>query len=129
MELLPWEKRRIMRFRPGLSDFKLALLQWVILPVFLLRALIPLGFMPDVNNGGALVICSGFESREMPAPHDGGKAGDMPCAFSGLGSALNAQAPSIAPALLMTAMQTPGSHGVLRSHLSSVYQTRAPPVA
>src|SRR6185437_15168443 len=66
----------------------------LMLVVFLLRALIPQGFMPDFRAGGdgtfKLVICSasGFKSTTVDpeTPHDNQKhqPADQPCAFAGL---------------------------------------------
>lgn len=65
------------------------------LMAFVLRALIPAGFMPDFSNASAgifkVVVCTGYGSKTvtidaagktMPgeqAPHD-----DLPCAFTGI---------------------------------------------
>jgi len=111
------------------TEFRLALLQWVILPVFILRALIPLGFMPDVSNGGGMVICSGFDGKEIPAPHDAKASGDMPRSFSGLGSALAPETIIITlPAFTARDVVIPSRDDATRI-FSHGYQTRAPPAA
>lgn len=72
---------------------------WVLLSAFALRALIPVGYMPDFEslNGGALkvVICTGGGSKTLvldaagnPIPSRHAHKVDHPCAFTGIAAAV-----------------------------------------
>ncbi|HXI68067.1 MAG TPA: DUF2946 family protein [Steroidobacteraceae bacterium] len=90
-------------------------LAWLLMPAFLLRALIPLGFMPFAGPGGAyLGLCPGAgalppTASELAAHashaghthHPGGAPGSpgshQPCVFSGGAATGFAAMPSAAP--------------------------------
>lgn len=72
---------------------------WVLLCAFVLRALIPVGYMPDFGslNRGALkvVICTGAGSKTLvldatgdPVPSRQTRKVDHPCAFTGIAAAV-----------------------------------------
>ncbi len=78
----------------------------VLLAAVLLRALIPIGFMPDLSglSSGELkiVICKAGGSEVLivnddgsPANHDASGHGDGPCAFAGIAAATPADLPGI----------------------------------
>ena len=116
------------------TDFKLALLQWVILPVFLLRALIPAGFMPDfkADHSATMTICSGYEAKTVSMPQDGEhqkqKGDHLPCGFSFASSGPMAQGSTITSSEQITLAITQRSDVVLAARLSRGYRSQAPPI-
>lgn len=89
-----------------------ALAAWVLAFAFLVKVLVPAGYMTiAAGNGIALEICSGMEPGPMPdampgmamhhdQPQHSGKA-DMPCAFAGMNAPATA---AVDPVLLIVAI-------------------------
>lgn len=72
----------------------------LLLPVFLLRAWIPVGYMPVADAGGvaALIVCPGVHNQDEPIGNPAGKTPDprkhnVPCVFTA--SAAAAPMPAI----------------------------------
>ncbi len=127
----------MIRFSPALTRLRSSLLMLALLAV-VLRGLVPLGFMPDLQReaGTPFVICSGTDIQTIyldqdgnPAPQNSQHENSTPCVFAFAPLAFKPFLPQItqvgfepislpAALILVTEIQAPEL---------SPYSSRAPP--
>jgi hypothetical protein len=102
----------------------------------ILRAFIPVGFMPGDGRGHAIVICSGDHLSQIAVGLDGrplpdhGRAHDQPCGFSLNVASLGGTTPVVLlPPVFAEIVPDFAVDTALSSHTPSGYSSRAPPIA
>ena len=81
----------------------------ILLAALLLKARVPLGWMPDASGGSAFVICTADGGHSIPG-HDDGAQHHQPCAFAAAHVMASPEAHVFAAPLLAAAILTRSVH-------------------
>jgi hypothetical protein len=102
--------------------------------VFLIRAMMPVGFMPDFSGKHAIQICSGTEIKTIIVDDDGKPSPTnhqkTPCPYSFLSAAINSpdtDLPTIETPALMEISTSPTIQALDPIHFQISPPSRAPP--
>lgn len=110
----------------------------LLVAVFVFRALLPVGFMPDFGaEGMQLVICAGASEKAVTLDAEGKpmegpahKGGFDICGFSvNMGGLAASDLPAVAPVAFSTIQILPTPSDIPTSRGTSSNQSRAPPSA
>lgn len=132
-----------MHSRTGitLKSFRIAWLSQVLLTGLILRALIPVGFMPTFNHDGSgkfqIVVCTStgnqlitLDSDGVPRNQQDHKLGEPACAFAGVAHFALPETPkaSLPKIVRITAVNVPSDTSHLPpARAGPAHATRAPP--